>query len=214
MDRRRFFRSGLKDITDALVQRTPEQIRPKIVDPAYDVSILTSRPLEAEELAHEFLRDYFGEKMLRLKQAELEGTYPGYVVAFEDCEWLDTASGINMFATNIRELARELGVSEPQENPVHVRFVNKTPPLSRDVSIYRGDELVRELPLGEESEIEITGKNGIVKVRTSGGRCSITEAPEQDASAVAHPPIVTPGQRIICPHAKVTAVLGPVVREE
>jgi len=209
MNRRSFFRSGFKEITEAIIQKTPEPLRPKEFDPAFDISILTAKPLEAEQLANELLRDYFGESMLRLKQSELEGTFEGYVAAFENNQWKDIEQGIGMFAASARELARELAAAEPQTNPTLVRFVNKTPPFTRDVSIYRENALVRVLPLSEDVEFEIAGAVGTVRLAVAEGKCRILEAPEADASAVAHPAIITPGQRLICRAARITAIIGP-----
>ncbi|MAT40340.1 MAG: hypothetical protein CL946_12130 [Ectothiorhodospiraceae bacterium] len=199
----------MKDITDALIKKTPEAVRPKEAFTHLDVSVLTQHEEFGEEITKALLGDYFGEKMLRLKPSYLKGTYPGYLIVYENNNRKDYDSGIGLLSAALRELYTELKPEEPQTDPILLRFVNATPPFTRDVSIYFRDEFVRKLPLGENIQFGINGPLGEVTFQTEGGRCSVIKAPEEDAVALAYPPILTPGQRIICPYSAVTAIVGP-----
>ena len=208
MDRRQFFKMGLSGLKDSAKKAAPEIIKTAVGVTPIDVSILTAQPVEAEALASELLRDHFGERMLRLKQSTLEGDYPGGVLLFERNRLRDIHDGISLFYAALLQLAKDLSFPSIQHNPVLIRYVNLTPPMSRSVEVFRGNELELALPLSEDGEFEINGVVGRMHLIVQDGVFRVAESSCTHRTCMAHPPILTPGQRITCVPNAVTAIIG------
>ncbi len=208
MDRRQFFKFGLAGFRDAAIESAPGIVKPVLKRRTLDLSILTQRPEAAESLCEELLRSHFGERMLRLKQSRFEGTFPGGIVLYENGVCRDHRSGISLLDGLLVQLEKELGIPSPQAGPTLVRFVNLTPPMSRNVEIFHKDRLVMTVPLAEDGEFELAGSCGGMIFQIVKGRFSVLASECKHRTCEGFPPIFTPGQRIICIPNEVTAAVG------
>ena len=212
MDRRQFFKLGFLRIKDEARKRAPDIIRKEIAQTVVDVSILTSRHEEAEHLVDDLLREHFGERMLRLRQSRLEGRYPGGIVLCEDNAMRDYRDGASLFYAALSQLSAELSLGEVQTDPALLRYTNATPPFSRSVEVFRGDAYLRSIALSDEGTFEVEGRIGRVVFEVAAGRLQVVEAPCEHGTCKAHPPIITPGQRITCVPSEITVVVGAILR--
>ena|SRR5512143_2082912 len=208
MKRREFFRLGFTGLRDSVTKSMPDMLQPKTPVTALDVSVLTSDPHKAERLVHELVREYFGGKMLRLKHSVLAGEFPGGIVLYENGAYRDYRDGISLFHAGLRQLETELEFPAVQTDPTLLRFVNSTPPFSRSVEILHRDKLLLAVPLSEEGSYPVMGTLGPMLFTVRRGALSVTESRCAHRTCMAFPPIITPGQRIICLPNEVTAVVG------
>lgn len=207
MDRRSFFKSGLTSLRQSLVAKAPDLVRPALVPGRFDISILTDRPDQAEELSTELLAPYFGATMLRLRQSRLDGEYPGGIVLVHDGRLVrDWQSGV-LFHLALRSLADECGLHRIQTHPTVVRYGNASPPFARDVRVYVRDVLVNILPLSEDTELSLDVPHGPFVIGIRDGLCGVTTSGCLHRTCCAHPPILTPGQRITCVPNHVTLLV-------
>jgi hypothetical protein len=88
--------------------------------------------------------------------------------------------------------------------------MNATPPFSRTVEIWRGDTLVYALSLAEPGIFPVASACGDMVFEIGAGRCAVIESACPHGTCKAQPPIVAPGERIICVPGDVTAVIGAV----
>ena len=211
MDRRQFFKFGLSGLRDTAAKKVPDFVAPVLPKFVLDVSILSDRPREAEVLANELLREHFGESMLRLRQSDLEGSFPGNVLLFENNHARAFYDGISLFHASLRMLQQDLGLPSIQQNPTLLRYVSQTPPLSRSVEIFHRNRLMLALPLSEDIEHTLMGSLGEITLAVSNGRFSVRFSTCTYQTCVAHPPIQTPGQRITCVPNEVSAVIGAIL---
>ncbi|NOY06962.1 MAG: NusG domain II-containing protein [Chlorobi bacterium] len=207
MNRRQFFRSGFFNIGDLFRQRTPEPIRPKKQLRHVDLTVLTDAPDAVEEFVNENVREFFGEHMLRLRQSVLHGDFPGGILLFENDRLRDHRDGISLFFAALRTMEEELDLRRMHHDPTLVRYSNFTPPMSNAIEIYHRDTVVRRAPLHESATFEVEGSLGPVSVKIENGKFSITDAACRHKICVAHPPIITPGQRITCLPNEITVVV-------
>jgi len=208
MNRREFFRRGLFGLTDSVKKQAPEIIKPKIRQTVLDVSILSASPQKADTMVHEFLSSHFGETMLRLRQSNLTGTFPGGLVVFRGNELYDFSEGVSLFSAALRQLVIDLQLKDTQSNPTLLRYTNATPPYSKSVEIFHRNRLVHALPLHENGAFKITGTLGQLECEIRNGKFSFIGSHCRYQICIAHPPIVSPGQRIICLPNEVTAIIG------
>lgn len=208
MKRREFFRLGFSNLRNSVTKNMPEAIQPKIPVTVLDVSVLTADPHKAERLMHELVREHFGEKMLRLKHSVLTGVFPGGIVLYESDAYRDYRDGISLFYAGLRQLETELGFPAMQTDPTLLRFVNVTPPFSRNVELYHRDRLLLTVPLADEGSYPLMGTLGPMLFTVRRGALSVTESRCAHRTCMAFPAILTPGQRIICRPNEVTAVIG------
>lgn len=208
MDRRSFFRFGFSGLKDAVKKGSPEIIREKIGTTLLDLSILTEDPIRADRLFDEMLSEYFEAGLMRLRRSTLSGNFPGGIVLFEDNRLRNYHDGISLFHTALIDVENELDLRSDQINPTLLRFVNKTPPLSRSVEIFHSGLLVMALPLSEDLTTDFEGSFGKMRFETSNGHFRIAASTCKHQICVAHPPIIAPGQRITCVPNRVTAIIG------
>jgi hypothetical protein len=211
MDRRQFFKLGLSGLRDAAVKKVPDVIAPSMPRVALDVTILTDEPRDAEILVDELLREHFGESMLRLRQSELQGDFPGEILIFENNRLRDFRDGISLFHAALRQLRSDLHLPAMQHNPTLIRYVSHTPPLSRSVEIFHRDRMLLALPLSENTEQSLKGSYGDLTVVVDHGRFFVRSSSCTHQTCVAHPPILTPGQRISCVPNEISAVIGAIL---
>ena len=211
MDRRQFFKFGISGLRDAASKKAPDAIKPNLGMTPLDVTILTSRAREAEHLAEEMLREHFGEVMLRLRQSELAGVFPGGVLLFEGNRRRNFHDGISLFHAALRQLENDLELPSLQHNPTLVRFVNQTPPFSRSVEVFHRDRLLLALPLSENGVFEFPGTRGPMSLVIKEGRFSVAASTCKYGTCVAHPDIQTPGQRLTCVPNEMSAVIGAIL---
>lgn len=211
MDRRQFFKLGLTGLRDAATKKVPDVIAPALPRNALDISILTDQPRDAELLVDELLREHFGASMLRLRQSELVGKFPGDVLLFENNIARDFREGISLFHAALRQLRGDLNLPSPQHNPTLLRYVNVTPPLSRSVEVFHRDKLLLAVPLAEDGEHSFPGTHGLMTLAVDHGRFFVRASTCTHQTCVAHPPIQTPGQRITCVPNEMTAVIGAIL---
>ncbi len=207
MNRRQFFKSGFFNIGDLFRQKTPESIRPTKQLRLIDLTILTDAPEKAEEFINENVREFFGEHMLRLRQSVLPGDYPGGILLFENDRLRDHRDGISLFFASLRTMEEELDLRRIHYDPTLVRYANFTPPMSNAIEIYHRDTVARRAPLHESASFEVEGTLGPLSMKIEHGKFSITEAACRHKICVAHPPIITPGQRITCLPNEITVVV-------
>ncbi|MCB2204724.1 NusG domain II-containing protein [bacterium] len=209
MDRREFFKLGFLQVKDQARKSAPEVIRNKISQTLIDVSVLTENVDKAERLAEEYLAEYFGERFLRLRQSHLSGTLPGGIVLFEGIRRRDFHDGASLFYAALRDLEEELQLGELQSDPVLLRYVNRIPDFSRTAEVYRDGKLVQAIPLHEDAEYDLEGHDGgHLLVVVSDRRLSVQSASCRYGICAAHPPIITPGQRITCVPNRLSIAIG------
>ena len=208
MDRRQFFKMGLSGLKDSVKKTAPQIIKPALGVTPIDVTILSDRPDDAERLADELLREHFGERMLRLKQSTLAGEYPGGILLFERNVMRDYHEGLSLFHAALRQLGLDLGFPSLQHEPTLLRYVNLTPPMSRSVEVFLGDKLVQAIPLSDNGEYSVMGTLGPVSFTVERGAFRATSSACERKTCMAHPPILTPGQRITCVPNRITAIVG------
>ena len=211
MDRRQFFKFGISGLRDAASKKAPDAIKPKLGMTPLDVTILTSRAREAEHLAEEMLREHFGEVMLRLRQSELAGVFPGGVLLFEGNRRRNFHDGISLFHAALRQLEIPRFSFQPGREATLVRFVNQTPPFSRSVEVFHRDRLLLALPLSENGVFEFPGTRGPMSLVIKEGRFSVAASTCKYGTCVAHPDIQTPGQRLTCVPNEMSAVIGAIL---
>ncbi len=208
MDRREFFKLGFLQVKDHARKSVPEAIRKEITPVVLDVSILTDRVARAEELADELLPEHFGERFLRLKQSRFTGMYPGGVLLFEQNRLRDYHDGASLFYAALRELEEGLALRELQTDPVLLRFINIVPAFSRSADVFHRNRLVKALSLHEDGRYEIDGSLGTMVVVVAGQRLKVISSPCRHQTCVAHPAIITPGQRITCVPNEISIAIG------
>ncbi|GEM_PF-1159555 len=207
MNRRQFFKSGFFNIGDLFRQNTPEPIRPKKQLRLLDLTILTDAPEVAEKFVDENVREFFGEHMLRLRQSVLQGEFPGGVLLFENDQRRDHRDGVSLFFAALRTMEDELELRRVHHDPTLIRYSNFTPPMSNAIEIRRRETVVRRVPLHESTTFTVEGALGPVAMKIEHGKFSITDAACHHKICVAHPPIITPGQRITCLPNEITVVV-------
>jgi len=208
VDRREFFRFGIFGVRDSARKKVPDIVKNELGSTLLDISILTSNPGKTEELAVELLTEHFDDELVRLKQSRLEGSYPGGVLLFENNRLRDFHDGISKLFSALRMMETELHVFDMQTDPTLLRFVNKQPLMSRSVEIFKGGSIVLAAPLSDEHIYHIDGNLGAVEFEVKDGRFFVREASCPHGTCLAHPPIITPGQRITCVPNNVSAVIG------
>ncbi|MBI5646166.1 MAG: NusG domain II-containing protein [Ignavibacteriae bacterium] len=208
MNRRQFFRFGLSGLKESVKKSAPEIVRPALGVLPFDVTILTDKPEVAETVAGELLREHFGERMIRLKQSVLSGVYPGGVLLHERNILRSHYDGVSLFHGALGLLERELGLPAMQNNPTLIRFTNIMPPMSRSVEVFRREEMLLALPLSENGNFDIEGECGTLRLTVHAGSFRISDAQCRHKTCIAHPPIITPGQRITCVPNAITAIVG------
>ena len=208
MDRREFFKLGFLQIKDQARKSAPEIIRKEITPTLIDVSILTAHGDKVERMADEMLAEHFGERFLRLKQSQFTGQFPGGIVLFEGTHLRDFHDGASLLYAALREMEQKLKIAEPQTDPGLLRYVNLIPSFSRTADVYHKERLIQSLPLYEAGEYEIAGSVGNMKVAVKGKRLSVTASSCMHGTCAAHPPIITPGQRITCVPTEISIVIG------
>lgn len=209
MDRREFFKLGFRQAKDTARKSAPEIIRRKMTPTLIDVSILTENVDKAEALADELLAEHFGERFLRLRRSSLSGTFPGGLVLFEGSHRRDYHDGASLFYAALADIEHQLQLGELQSDPVLLRYVNRIPAFSRTAEVYRDNRMVQAIPLYEDAELEIAGHDGgSVKVRVQEKRLAVHASSCRHGTCRAHPPIITPGQRITCVPNRLTIAIG------
>ena len=208
MGRRDFFKLGLSKMKDTARRQAPALIRKEISAKQIDLTILTDNAQRAEQLVDEMLREHFGETMLRLRQSKLEGLFPGGIVLFENNRMHDYHDDPGLFCAALRQVEGELHLTDYQHDPMLLRFSNVTPPFSRSVEIFHRDRLLMTLQLNEEGSYEFEGSLGWMEFLVENNRFSITRSVCEHRTCIAHPAIITPGQRISCLPNEVTAIVG------
>jgi hypothetical protein len=212
MDRRQFFRFGIRNLKQSAVKNTPEILRPATLDVRFDVSILTSDPEAADRLAQSILRDHFGSQMLRLRESIVPGNHPCGILVFENDDPLSYQQGVSLFSAAVRSLKAELALSGIHSDPYLLRYTNFTPPMSRTVSLRHGGALLATIPLNEDRSYIFTGTLGPARVAVIDGHFRFERSLCAHQTCVAHPPIIAPGQRITCAPNGLTAFVGLVNR--
>ncbi|PLX32258.1 MAG: hypothetical protein C0600_03230 [Ignavibacteria bacterium] len=208
MDRRGFFKLGFRQLKDQARKSAPEIVRKEITPTLIDVTLLTEHVDKAERLADELLAEHFGERFLRLKQSRFEGQHNGGIVLFEGSLYRDYHDGASLLYAALREMEDELRIHEVQNDPVLLRYVNLLPAFSRTADVYRKGKLVQAFPLYEDGEFDIEGEHGSMRVGVKDKRLMVVHSSCPNATCVAHPPIVTPGQRITCVPNDISIVIG------
>ncbi len=208
MDRREFFKLGFLQVKDQARKSAPELIRKEITPVVLDVSILTDQVERAELLADELLPEHFGERFLRLKQSRLSGMYPGGMLLFEQNRLRDFNDGASMLYAALRELEGGLNLRDLQADPVLLRYINIVPAFSRSADVFHKNRLVNAIALHEDGRYEIEGTLGGTVVVVAGQRLKVVSSPCAHQSCVAHPAIITPGQRITCVPNEISIAIG------
>lgn len=208
INRRDFFRLGLQQMKEEARRRAPALISREIPPLVLDVSILTSQPILAERLADELLREHFGERFLQLRRSDLAIDCRGGVVLFENNALRNHHDGASLFYAALQQMETELHLAELQHEPTLLRFVNHTPPFSRTAEVFHRGKCIRTLQLGEDLTAEVIGRHGPVSVEVLGGRLRVVDSPCERRICVAHPAIITPGQRITCVPNDISIVIG------
>lgn len=208
VDRREFFRLGFFRVKDHARKKVPDVIRREIDPVVIDVSVLTDRVARAEELADELLPEFFGERFLRLKQSRLNGSFPGGILLFEQNRLRDFHDGASMLYAALREFEQGLALREPQTDPVLLRYINVVPAFSRSADVFHRNKLLNAIPLYEDGRYEIEGTLGTMRIVVAGQRLTVVSSPCAHQTCVAHPAIVTPGQRITCVPNDISIAIG------
>lgn len=208
MDRRNFFKLGFRQLKDQARKSAPEIVRKEITPTLIDVTMLTEHVDKAERLADELLAEHFGERFLRLKQSRFEGQHGGGIVLFEGNLHRDYHDGASLLYAALCEMEQELRVRDVQNDPVLLRYVNLLPAFSRTADVYRNGSLVEAFPLYEDGEFTIEGEQGDMRVAVREKQFSVLSSSCPHTTCVAHPPIITPGQRITCLPNNITIVIG------
>lgn len=208
MDRREFFKLGFLQVKDHARKSAPDLIRKEITPVVLDVSILTSQSERAEQLADDLLPEHFGERFLRLKQSRLNGMYPGGILLFEQNRFRDYNDGASLFYAALRELESGLNFTEPHTDPVLLRYINVVPAFSRSADVFHRNKLVNAIALHEDGKYEIEGSLGTTVVVVAGQRLKVVSSPCTHQTCVAHPAIITPGQRITCIPNEISIAIG------
>ena len=208
MDRREFFKLGFLQAKEKARKSAPDFISREITPALIDVSILTEHAERAERLADELLPEHFGERFLRLKQSRLDGQFPGGIVLFEGARRRDFHDGASLFYAALREMETELHLDEMQNDPVLLRYINRMPAFSRTADVFHRGKQIAGLPLYEEGEYDVTGTLGNMRLVVANKHVHVAEAPCPHGICRAHPPIITPGQRITCVPGEISIVIG------
>ena len=208
MDRRQFFRLGLRNLKDTAAKQAPALIRPAESTTRLDLSILTGDPERIDRLAQETLREAFGKTMLRLRESVLPGEFPGGILLFENDEPADYHDGVSLFYAAIRSLKQEAGVAGPQSDPHLLRYTNFVPPMTRTVSIRHRNSLIASIPLAEEQTYLFSGTIGPIRIAVIDGHLRFERSTCRHQICMAHPPIIAPGQRITCVPNEISAFIG------
>ncbi len=208
MDRRQFMRFGFLRARDTVHKAAPEVIRKQFSPVTLDVSILTDRPDDADRLAEESLPEHFTGKFYRLKQSRLNGTFKGGIVLFEHHLLRDYRDGASMFYAALRQIHDDLELGRPQTDPVLLRFVNIIPSFSRTAEVYHKNVLVSALPLHEDGRFIVEGTIGPMHIVVANQRLVVVDSTCAHGICKAHPPIITPGQRITCVPNEISITIG------
>ncbi len=208
MDRREFFKLSFLRAKDHARKSAPDLIRREISPVVLDVSILCEQTQRAEQLAEELLPEHFGERFLRLKQSRLSGRYPGGVLLFEQNRLRDYHDGASLFYAALRELEDGLALHGLQNDPVLLRYINIVPAFSRSADVFHRNRLIHALGLHEDGKYEIEGSIGTMVIVIAGQRLKVVSSPCKHQTCVAHPAIVTPGQRITCLPNEISIAIG------
>jgi hypothetical protein len=210
MDRRQFFRLGIRNIKDTARRQAPALIRGPEPVRRLDLSILTAEPDRADALVREMLQEHFGGTLLRLRESILPGEFPGGLLLFENDEPANYHDGVSLFFAALRSIRQELALGNRVTDPRLLRYVNATPPMSRDVAIRHRHTLLATIPLAEDKSYLFTGSIGPVRVAVIDGHFRFERSLCRHQICVAHPPIIAPGQRITCVPNEITAVIHTV----
>jgi hypothetical protein len=203
-------RLGFLRLRDRAHKSAPDVIRKEFEAVRLDVSILTDRPDDADRLVEDMLPEHFGANFFRLKQSTLTGIFPGGIVLFEQQRLRDYRDGVSMFYAALRQLHDDLELSRLQHDPVLLRYVNVIPAFSRTAEVFRSNVRIAAIALHEDGEHIIEGKLGPLRLVVANQRLQVTEAPCTHGICVAHPPIITPGQRITCIPGEISITIGNV----
>jgi hypothetical protein len=208
MDRREFFKLGFLQLKDQARMTAPEIIRKEITPTLIDVTILSEHVDKVERMADEMLAEHFGERFLRLKQSRFLGQFPGGIVLFEGTRLRDYHDGASLLYAALQEMEQELQLTAPQSDPALLRYVNLIPAFSRTADVFHKGRLIQAFPLYEEAEYEIAGSVGSMKITVQDKRLSVVFSTCTHGTCMAHPPIVTPGQRITCVPNEISIAIG------
>jgi hypothetical protein len=208
MDRREFFKLGFLQVKDQARKSAPEIIRREITPTLLDLTVLTSHVDKAEKLVDELVAEHFGERFLRLRQSVFDGMFPGGLVLFEGSRQRDHHDGVSLLYGALRELEEKLQLSALQSDPTLLRYVNRIPAFSRTAELYRDNRLVQAIPLYEDASYEIEAAQGVIRIAVEDKRLRVLSSPCAHGICAAHPPIITPGQRITCVPCAVSIAIG------
>ena len=208
MDRRHFMRLGFLRMRDSAHKAAPEMIRKQFSPVSLDVSILTDRPDDADRLAEELLPEHFAGNFYRLKQSRLNGMFAGGIILFEQHILRDYRDGASMFYAALRQLHDDLDLSRFQTDPVLLRFVNVIPSFSRTAEVFHKNVRVSAIPLHEDGRFIIEGTLGEMRIVVANQRLVVVESCCSLGICKAHPPIITPGQRITCVPNEISITIG------
>lgn len=208
MDRRQFFRLGMRNIKDTARKQAPALIRDSIERTQLDVTILTDNIPRAKELAEEMMHEHFGERVLRLRESILPGMFPGGILLFQNNEPVNFHDGISLLFASLRHMEKELGHMGPMTDPHLLRYTNHTPAMSRSVSLFHRRTMIASIPLAEDNSYIFTGSLGPFRVAVVDGHFRFERSLCKHQTCTAHPPIIAPGQRITCVPNDITAYIG------
>ncbi len=208
MDRREFMRLGFLRLRDRAHKTVPEPIRKQFDPVRLDVSILTDRPDDADRIAEETLPEHFSGKFYRLKQSRLNGVFPGGILLFEQNTLRDYRDGASLFYAALKQIHDDLELGRMQSDPVLLRFVNVIPSFSRTAEVFHKNVRVNAIPLHEDGRYIVEGTLGETRIVVANQRLVVVASPCAHGICKAHPPIITPGQRITCVPNEISIAIG------
>jgi hypothetical protein len=134
--------------------------------------------------------------------------FPGGVLLFEQNRLRDYNDGASMLYAALRELEASLTVHDPQIDPVLLRYINIVPAFSRSADVFHRNKFVNAIALHEDGKYDIKGSHGTMGLVVAGQRLKVISSSCKHQTCVAHPAIITPGQRITCVPNEISIVIG------
>jgi hypothetical protein len=151
----------------------------------------------------------YSNRTLEFNEYRLQGRHIGDIAYVKARKLIDYHRGSDEFSRLLLESAGSLSLPRVLDNPVLLRFSsqqNFTEPGS--VNIFRGDKLIKDLPLNNEMELyRIDGLKGYVDISIRNRTVKVISASCKHKTCMNMEPISRPGENLVCIPNQINVVI-------